>query len=99
MGGMEGIKGERSEQQSDKAENHHQHGVDSGRFEVQKMRFLIKNALWLYSELCFLPERAAQFQKNHETKWLESEKWSRKALDGKCDGYMWGLGGAKKRKC
>ena len=23
----------------------------------------------------------------------------RKALDYKCDGYMWGLGGAKKRKC
>ena len=23
----------------------------------------------------------------------------RKALDGACDGYMWGLGGAKKRKC
>ena len=23
----------------------------------------------------------------------------RKALDGKCDGYMWGLGGAEKRKC
>ena len=23
----------------------------------------------------------------------------RKALDYKCDGYMWGLGGAEKRKC
>ena len=23
----------------------------------------------------------------------------RKALDYKCDGYMWRLGGAKKRKC
>ena len=32
-------------------------------------------------------------------KWSEGEKWSRKTLDGKCDGYMWGLGGAKKRKC
>ena len=40
--------------------------------------------------------RDTEFQKNHATKWLECEKWSRKALDGKCDGYMWGLGGAKK---
>ena len=99
MGGMEGIKGERSEQQSDKAENHHQNGVDSGRFEVQKLRFLIKNALLLYSELCFLLQRGAHFQKNHETKWPESEKWSRKTLDGKFDGYMRGLDGAEKRKC
>ena len=86
MGGMEGIKGERSEQQSDKAENHRQNGVNSGRVEVQKLIFLIKNALWLYSELCFLLQRGAQFQKIHEKKWLESEKWSRKALDGRCDG-------------
>ena len=63
MEGMDGIKGERSEEQSDKAENHHQHGVNSGRFEAQKMRFLIKNALWLYSELCFLVQWGAQFQK------------------------------------
>ena len=63
---MEGIKGERSEQQSDKAENHYQHGVNPGRFEVRKVIFLIKNALLLYSELCFLLQRGAQFQKNHE---------------------------------
>ena len=94
LGGMEGIKGERSEQQSDKAEKHHQHGVNSCRFEVQKVRFLIKDALWLYSELCFLCRRGAQFQKIYEKKWSESEKWSRKTLDGKCDGYMRGLGGA-----
>ena len=30
------------------------------------------------------------FRKNHATKCLECEKWSRKAVDGKCDGYMWG---------
>ena len=71
----------------------------SGRLEVQKVRFLIKNALWLYSELCFLPKRGAQFQKFHENKLLKGEKWSRKTLDGKCDGYMLGLGGAKKRIC
>ena len=35
LGGMEGIKGERSEQQSDRAANHHQHGLDVGCFEVQ----------------------------------------------------------------
>ena len=28
----------------------------------------------------------------------EPVRW-RKALDGKCDVYMWGLGGARKRKC
>ena len=68
LGGMGGVKGERSEQLSDKAENHHQNWVNSGPFEVQKVRFLIKNALWLYSELCFLCRRGAQFHKNHEKK-------------------------------
>ena len=68
MGGMEGIKGERSEQQSDRAENHHQHGLDLGRFEVQKVMFLIKNALRLYLELCFLCRRGVHFQKFHEKK-------------------------------
>ena len=96
---MEGIKGDRIEQQSDRAENHHQHGLDLGCFEVQKVRFFIKNALCLYLKICFSLEREAYFQKNHENKLSESEKWSRKTLDGKCDGYMWGLGGAKKRKC
>ena len=80
---MEGIKGERNEQQSDRAENHHQHGLYLSRFEVEKLIYLIKNALWLYSELCFLPERGAQFHKIHETKWLESEKWSQNNV-----GYM-----------
>ena len=92
MGGLEGIKGARSEQQSDRAENHHQHGLDLGGFEVQKVRFFIKNAVCLYLKICLPLEREAYFQKNHENKWPESEKWSRKTLDGKCDGYMWGLG-------
>ena len=70
-----------------------------GRFEVQKVMFLIKNAFCLYLELCFLQQRGVHFQKIHEKSWSESEKWSRKSLDGKCDGYMWGLGGAKKWKC
>ena len=60
---------------------------------------LIKNALCLYLELCFLCRRGAHFQKTHGKKLSESEKWSQKTLDGKCDGYRWGLGGAKKRKC
>ena len=96
---MEGIKREKGEQQSDRAENRHQNGLDLGRSEVQKVMFLIKNAFCLYLELCFLQQRGVHFQKIHEKSWSESEKWSRKSLDGKCDGYMWGLGGAKKRKC
>ena len=76
MGGMEGIKGERNEQQSDRAENHYQNGLDSGRFEVHKVICSIKNALWLYSELCFLCGRGAHFQKVHEKMLPESEKWS-----------------------
>ena len=76
MESMEGIEGERSEQQSDRAENHHQNGLELGRFEVQKVICSIKNALWLYSELCFLCRRGAHFQKVHEKMLPESEKWS-----------------------
>ena len=39
------------------------------------------------------------FRKFAKQKLLDSEKWSRKTLDGKCDGYMRGLDGAEKRKC
>ena len=99
MGGMEGIKGERNEQQSDRAESHYQNGLYLGRFEVEKVTFFINHALCLYLELCFLCRRGVHYQEIHEKKWSESEKWSRKSLDGKCDGYMWGLVGAKKRKC
>ena len=63
---MEEIKGEGNEFQSDGAENHHQNGLDLGVFEVPIIRFLIKNALWLYAELCLLLERGAHYQKNHE---------------------------------
>ena len=76
MGGMEGIKGERSEQQSDRAENHHRNGIDLGYFDIEKVRLFIKNALCLYLELCFPCGRGAQFQKNREKKWPESENWS-----------------------
>ena len=99
MGGMGRIKGERSERQSDKTENHHQNRLYLGRFDVEKVRFFIKHALCLYLELCFLCRRGGHFQKNDEKTLSESEKWSRKTVDGKCDGYMWGLGGAEKRKC
>ena len=63
---MEEVKGERNEFQSDGAENHHQNGLDLGVFEVQIMRFLIKNALWLYAELCLLFRRGTQFRTNHK---------------------------------
>ena len=72
---MEEIKGEGNEFQSDGAEHHHQNGLDLGAFEVQIMRLLIKSALWLYAELCLLLERGAHFPKNHENKWLKSEKF------------------------
>ena len=39
MGGMEGIKGERNEQQSDRAKNHDQNEPYLGRFEVEKVNF------------------------------------------------------------
>ena len=71
---MEEIKGERNEFQSDGTENHHQNGVDLGVFEVQIIRFLIKNALWLYAELCLLLERGAHFRKIMKNKLLKSEK-------------------------
>ena len=95
---MEGIKRERSEQQNDRAENQHPNGIDLGYFDVEKVRVFIKNALCLYLELCFPCRRGAQFQNYHEKKWSESQKWGRKALYCKGDGYMWGLGGAKKGK-
>ena len=75
MGGMEGIKGERTEQQTDRAEDHDQNGLYLSRFEVEKMKFLLSNALCLYLELCFLPGQGAHFQKNHE-------KSSQKMKDG-----------------
>ena len=52
-------------------------------FDVQKVIFLIKNWLWVYSELCFLCGRGAHFQKKYEKGLPESETWSQKRLDGK----------------
>ena len=80
---MEGIKGEMSEQQSDRVANHHQHGLDLGCFEVQKVRFVIKKAWCLYLKICCPQQREAYFQKNHEQKWSESEKGSRESLEGR----------------
>ena len=76
MGGMEGLKGDRIEQQSDRGENHHQHGLDLGCFEAQKVRFFIKHALCLYLKICFPRRPEACFQKFHEQMLPESEKWS-----------------------
>ena len=36
-----GIKGQRNEQQSDRAENHDQNGSYLGRIEVEKVKFLM----------------------------------------------------------
>ena len=78
MGGMEGKKGERSEQQKDRAENHYENELNLDRFDVEKMRVFIEDSSRLYSELCFLCRRGANFQRNHEKKLLESEKWSQR---------------------
>ena len=96
---MERIKGERIELQSGRAEKHDQNRLKLGRFDVEIVRLFIKNALCRSLKLCFLCGRGGHFQKNCEKKWSESEKWSQKTLDGKCDGYMRGLDGAEKRKC
>ena len=69
-------KEERGERQNGKTENPHQNRLYLGLFDVEKMRFFVKNALWLYSELCFLCRRGAHFQRIREKKWLEREKWS-----------------------
>ena len=97
--GMERIKRERIELRSDRAEQHDHNRLKLGRFDVEKVRFFFKNALGRSPKLCFLCRGGAHFQKNREKTWSESEKWSQKTLDGKCDGYMRGLDGAEKRKC
>ena len=71
---MEEIKGERDEFQSDGAEDHHQTGFELGVVEVQIIRFLIKNALWLYAELCLQFKRGTHFRKIMEKKCLKSQK-------------------------
>ena len=71
---MDRIKGEGNEQQRDRAEKHHQNRLYLDRFEVQKVRLLIKNASWLYSKLCFLCRRGAHFHKNHENTSPKNEK-------------------------
>ena len=65
----------------------------------KKSKFLMYNALCIYVELRFLPRQGAHFQNIRKKTWSDSAKWSRKTIDGKCDGYMGGLGGTKKRKC
>ena len=60
------IKGERSERQGDQTENHHQNRFYLSLFDVEEVRFFIKNALCQYSELCFLCRRGRHFQKKYE---------------------------------
>ena len=99
MGGMERIKGERIELQSDRAEKHDQNRLKLGRFDVEKVRFFFKNALGRSSKLCFLCGRGAHFYKKGGKRKPENENWVRKAFDGEFDAYMRRLGGAQKRKC
>ena len=91
---MEGIKWKRIELQSDRAENHNQ----TGPFWDRKSEILDLKCFVSISRIV-LPVRAGStFSEKTSNKWSENEKWSRKTLDGKCGGYMWGLGEAKKRK-
>ena len=78
MGGMERIKGERIELQSDGAETHDQNRLKLGRFDVEERRIFFKYALGRSSKLCFRWRRGGHFQKNREEKLPESEKWSQK---------------------
>ena len=91
---MEGIKWKRIELQSDRAENHNQ----TGPFWDRKSEILDLKCFVSISRIV-LPVRAGStFSEKTSNKWSENEKWSRKTLDGKCDGYMSGLGGVEKRK-
>ena len=87
MGGMERIKGQRSERLSDNTENHHPNKLYLSRFDDEKVRFLIKKSLCLYSELWFLCGRGAHFYKKGEKRWPENENWVRKKFNGKFDAY------------
>ncbi len=73
---------EPTRQRNDRSEKRLQMRLYPTPFEVQKVIFFIKNALCLYSELCFLCGRGAHFQKNYE-KMPEGEKWSQKKADDK----------------
>ena len=95
MGGMEGIKRERSEQQSDRAEDHHQNGFDLGRFEVQKVMFLIQSAFCLYLELCFLQQRGVHFQKINEKSGQRVKNGARRPYMASVMGIRTGLLGPK----
>ena len=48
MGGMERIKGERSERQSDGVETHVQNRLYLSRFDIERVRFFIK---MLYADI------------------------------------------------
>ena len=96
---MEGIKGERSKQQNHRAENNDQNGAYLGRFEVERINILDLKCFVSMSRIVVPAWAGIHFQKSHEKRWSEDEKWSRKTLDGKCDGYSWGLSGAESRKC
>ena len=64
------MKGQERPEDANRASNPVSRTVREG----EKVIRLIKNALWLYSELCFLCRRGAHFQKIHEKMLPGSEK-------------------------
>ena len=84
MGGMEGIKGERIELQSDRAENHNQ----TGPFRSRKSDIFDLKCFVSISRIVLPVWAGSTFSEKTSNKWSENEKWSRKTLDGKCDDYM-----------
>ena len=54
MGGMEGMKEERGERQSDRAEKRDQHKIKLGRFGVGKVRSSIQNAFFVRFRIVIL---------------------------------------------
>ena len=53
----------------------------------KKWDFLLKMlCVYIWKYACHSSEKHV-FRKIMKKKWSESEKWSRKTLDGKCDGY------------
>ena len=69
---------------------------------TEKVKFLMffDVECFVYISRIVLPTKAGStFSENSQKKLSDSAKRSRKTIDGKCDGYMGGLGGTKKRKC
>ena len=73
LGGMERIKGERNEQQTDRTENHNQNGVYLGRFVVEKWDFRSKCFVSIFRIVLSYPSGEHNFRKP----WKVARKWKR----------------------